>query len=142
MSIKRLDPKARFRVISQLDEAVVRDEELKARYEKYLESLDPAELKLKEGQTPTYFILRPLTHLQLADLNSRYLEVDVEKKTAKYKNQTKMFLEMFDLCCEGMQDGDGPMESISSEELAFGVAAEIGSMVSLIATLGKNLKKV
>lgn len=140
--IKKLDPKMRFRIVAQVDEAIDRtDAEWKNRYAQYLETFDLSALKMKEGCAPTFFILRPLTSLELADFNSRYLEVDAEKKTAGYKDQAKMFLEMFDLCVEGMQDGDGAIEKVSSSEVPYLVAGEIGSIVSMIATLGKNLKK-
>lgn len=143
MAIKRLDPKARFRVVSQFDDAVDRsDSEADTRYAKYLESLDLADLKFKEGATPTFFNIRTLSNLELADFNSRYLSVDPEKKHVTYKGQAKMFLEMFDACCESAQDGaDGPAEKITSAEVPLTIAHEIGSIISLIGTLSKNLKK-
>lgn len=141
MAIKRLDPSARFRVISQMDEAVVHDEK-KDRYQRYLENFDQKELSLKDDVKPTYFILRPLKNLELADINAKYLVVNPLEKTARYQDNMKMFLEMFDMCCEGTQVGeDGPIEKVKSDDIPLTVASEIGSIVSLIATLGKNLKK-
>lgn len=143
MAIRRLDPAARFRLVSQMDPAVDRTDETEAaaRYAAYLESLDPGALKFKDGETPTFFTVRPMTNIELATFNSKYLKTDPEQKRSRYENQSQMFFEMFDLCCEGMQDGNDPMTKVTSNEVSYAVANEIGSIISLIATLGKHLKK-
>lgn len=154
MAIKKLDPKARFRLVAQMDDAIDNTDypapqdqpEAKAdlsadRYARFLDSLDMSVLKTVEGQKPSVFVVRPLANIELAELNSKYLTIDAEKKTARYRDQVKMFLEMFDLCCEGMEMEDGTLEKVLSSEIPYGVASEIGSIISLIATLGKNAKK-
>jgi hypothetical protein len=145
MAIKKLDPKARFRVVAQMDDAIdnndYENDLSKDRYAKYLDTLDMGVLKFVGDQKPSVFVVRPLTNLELADLNGRYLVIDAERKTASYRDQVKMFLEMFDLCCEGMENEEGKIEKVSSGEIPYGVASEIGSIISLIATLGKHAKK-
>lgn len=151
MAIRRLDPKATFKVVSQYDDAVIAEtaEELellkaskeKTRYEKYLESFNLADLKFKEDAKPTHFVVRCLQSLELAELNEKHIEANVVEKTMQFKERNKMLFEMFELGCLGIESENGKVEKIGTEELDAGVVIEVGSIISLMTTLGKNLKK-
>lgn len=159
MAIKRLDPKALFLVISATDEALDNetDAELQSeeknedgspkqkvtRYEEYIEELklDESKLKFKEGHTPDRFVLRALTADELADINSRYIYVDTLAKKMVYTNRNKMFLEMFTKTFQGLQGPNGSTQKVDTTELPYNVQIEMGAVVSLIASLGKNEKK-
>lgn len=151
MAIRRVDPKAVFKIVSRFDDSLEAEDEVPAKegepkpqtcYEKYIESFDLNELKFKEGLKPTLFHVRCLKASELAEINQKYQIVDTVKKTITYRDQNLMMLEIFDRAIIGVQEGDGsPMEKVSSDEVGFHIATEIGSMISLLTTLGKNLKK-
>lgn len=148
MAIKRLDPKATFRVVSQNDDSLVHEsvEELKgepSRYEQFLDTLDLSKLKFKEdgSSKPTIFVVRALTNFEVADLNEKYFLFDTTTKKVKNVNQAKMLLEMFNLGCLGIEAENGSIEKVSDQEIGFQTAVEIGAIVNIIGTLGKNLKK-
>lgn len=151
MAIKRVDPKATFRVVSQADDAVVQEspEEIaalkaskeKSRYDKFTESLAIGDLQFKEGVKPTYFHIRALLNSEKADIEEKYLVVDVEKKKITFKNQKKMLLEMFELGCVGIEDERGVVAKVVDGEIPYDVAIDIGSLISIATSLGKNLKK-
>jgi len=150
MAIKRLDPTAKFKVICIFDDALEleTEEELKAlgtdgksRYQEYMENFDESKLKFKEGQKPTRFHIRCLKANEVAELNAKYQKIDTVKKSIELINRNQMMLEIFNLAVVGIEDENGNVSKISSDELEFNVAVEIGSMVSLLTTLGKNLKK-
>lgn len=151
MAIRRVDPKATFRVVSQTDEAVETEtaEEqaaLKAagqqtRYEKYLESFNLGDLKFKEGVKPTIFHIRSLLNGERADIDEDFLVVDTVSKTVDYKNQKKMLIAMFKLGCLGIEDDNGKLQPLDAESVEYSTSIDIGSLVSLSGTVGKNLKK-
>jgi hypothetical protein len=158
MAIKLMDPKAQFKIVSNHDDALEHEtiDELKtgeldengkeklkpSRYELYLESesFDESILKFKEGQQPDRFVLRCLSNDESAEINSKYMTVDVVTKTMKFKNQSRMFLEIFNLAFVGLDSG-GKLQKVSSAEVPYHMAVEMGSIASMLTSLGKNLKK-
>lgn len=153
MSIKLLDPKATFKVIPSSDSALENEtpEELQVaegeapkatRYDQYVENGDLKEsvLKFKEGQVPDRFILRPLLADELADINSKYLFIDTAARKAIVTNRAKMFLECFSKAYLGLESG-GKTVKPSLDEIPFDIQVEMGSVVSLLTSLGKNEKK-
>lgn len=150
MAIKRLDPTARFKIICVFDDALDLEsqEELDAmgkddrtRYQQYMENFDESKLKFKEGLSPTRFHVRCLKASEVAELNARYQKVDVVKKTIEIVNRSQMMIEIFNLGVIGIEDEEGKVSKIGADELEASVVIEIGSMISLLTTLGKNLKK-
>lgn len=159
MAIKKIDPKATWKLISSYDDAVIKEteEELEAlktgemdekgkeksnptRYQRYMDDLDEAKLRLDPAASPTRFVIRCLLNDEQALLNSKYLEVDTVKKTYEYKNGLVMFLEVFNLACLGIDEG-GKIVKITANDIGYGPAAEIGSVIHHFSALGKNLKK-
>lgn len=157
MAIKKIDPAATFKVISQFDDALVSEtpEELKtgekdaegkdilksSRYTQYVEAdFDESKLVFKEGDQPDRFIVRCLNHAEQGLVNQKYLEVDVVNKRHGYKNQAQMWLEVFKMACTGVESG-GKVEKINADELPYHITVEIGSIISLLTTLNKNEKK-
>lgn len=154
MAIAKLNPKARFKIVSQFDDAVEAEkpdelqppaegaEAPKSRYEQYIESdFDESKLKFKEGMKPDRIIIRALTADELAEINSKHIVVDTVGKKFITTERNKMFLTMFKMTFEGIESGDGSVSKPSFDEIPFQVQTEMGSIVSLITTLGKNLKK-
>lgn len=151
MAVKRIDPKATFKVVCQYDDALDNESEaeleaLKAipdslsRYEKFLGSIDLNDLKFKDGLKPDVFVVRALTHAEMADINERYFSYDTVEKKLVNKNRSNMLVEMFDKACFGI-DQDGQIVKVASGELPFSVVVELGGIINLIGMLGKNLKK-
>ena len=146
MAIKRIDPKATFKVICEYDSVLVNETEEEkvvgtpTRYESYIENLDESKLKLKEGDKPTYFVIRCLTNRESILNQEKYVEVDVVAKKSNVKNPTGMLLEMFNLACLGMEDENGKVVPVTSDDIGLGVAINIGSLINLYTSLGKNLK--
>lgn len=159
MAIKKIDPKATWKVISQYDEAVISEtaeekEALKTgevdedgkdvlkstRYQQYMDDLDQSKLVLQPNVEPSLFVIRCIKNSEMAELNEKYLTIDTVKKTANHKNSLAMFLEIFNLCCLGIEEG-GKIVKTSADEIGYGPAVEIGSVIYHFTTLGKHLKK-
>jgi hypothetical protein len=171
MAIRRVDPKATFRVICEFDDALMREtpEELEAlktgkktasglfdaagkeimidevnptRYEQYIDTLDEAKLKFKEGEKPSYFLIRCLLNSEMAALNEKHITIDPVKKRVDYKDRNKWFLDHFDLGCLGIIEGNAlPAVQVNPDDLPVGVAIAVGSIISLFTSTGKHLKK-
>lgn len=169
MAIRRVDPKATFRIISQFDEALIEEtnEELEAlktgkkiptgqkdaagkeitvdesrptRYEDYVDTLDESKLRFKEGEKPTYFVIRCILNSEMAELNEKHLVIDPVSRKIEYKNRGQWFLDHFQRGCVGIEQ-DGKVVPVSVDDLGNGVAMAMGSVISLFTSLGKHLKK-
>ncbi len=168
MSIKRLDPNARYRVIAPQDEALDSEspEELKAleialaedeksdsaapkrnptRYEKYIEQFDESCLRFKEGAKPTRFVLRALRNAETAMLNAKYYTYDTVSKRATNKDLSLYSIEVFGLAVLGIEEeneeGKTVPSKISSEELSLATVMEVAGCVTLLGQLGASSKK-
>ncbi len=152
MSIKRIDPKATFDIVSVYDEAIQHEnmeelEELKktkgqTRFEKYLETFNLEELKLVEGQSPTLFKVRCLLASEKADLDEKHQSFDMANKRIEYKNRHAMMLEMFKKACLGIVNESGGLDKVGIDDIEYKVATDIGAAISILGSIGKNLKKV
>lgn len=151
MSIKRIDPKATFDIVSVHDTAIVHEsfEELEAlkvskevsRFEKYLESFDLSTLKFKDDEKPTLFRVRCLLSNEKAELDQHYQTVDVVNKRIEYKKRHQMMLDIFSKACIGIVNSDGTLEKISVDDLEYKVSTDIGAAISILGSVSKNLKK-
>jgi len=158
MAIKRLNPKATFKIISQTDTALDMEtpEELvtgtdaegnqilkESRYEKYVGNadFDESHLKFKEGQQPERFVVRALLADERAELNSKYTFVDTAAKRVVFTNRDKLFLDTFSKAFQGLEDANGVLQKLSPEELPYEVRVEIGALVQMLGNLSKNEKK-
>lgn len=152
MAIKRIDPRATFDIVSVYDESLVFEtpeelEELKkskelTRYEKYLESFDLSVLKIREGESPTLFRVRCLLASEKAELDERHQSFDMAKKTIEYKNRHAMMLDMFKKACLGIVNESGGLDKVGIDDIEYKVATDIGAAISILGSIGKNLKKV
>jgi hypothetical protein len=151
MAVKRIDPKATFKVVCQQDDALENESEAElealktipdsqSRYQKFLESFDLNDLKFKEAAQPDIFVVRALSHAELADINERYFSYDTVEKRLINRNRSNMLVEMFDKACLGVEQ-NGQVTKITATELPFAVVVELGGIINLIGILGKNLKK-
>jgi hypothetical protein len=157
MAILKIDPTARFKLISQYDDAVIEEtkEELDAlkffdeqgaermkptRYQEYIENLDESKLKLDPTKTPDRFVFRCLTNGEQIAIQEKYAKVDVIQKKTDITSINAMFLEIFNTAILGVETG-GKMEKITAENVGLPVAISIGSVISLFTSLGKHLKK-
>lgn len=156
MSVKRIDPKATFRVIVETDSALINETPAErdtgsvdadgkpvlkpSRYEKYSESFDPKDLKFKDGETPDIFVIRGLTSLENANLIAPYTEFDVSTRRNKIKNESAWLLDVFKTACLGIEV-NGVVEKVTADELPLDVPLRIATLVTLVGALGKNLKK-
>lgn len=147
MAVKRLDPNATFDIVTLHDEALFfeTNEELKAQenknFEEYLQTFDLTKLKFKENEKPDLFRVRCLRVEEMAQINEKYVEYDVVNKQAIIKNKNNMLVELFKLGCLGIVEESGAIKKIGVDELEFKVILDIGASISLLGTLGKNLKK-
>lgn len=151
MSIKRVDPKATFKIISEFDSALISEtqEELRelakekkdTRYMQYLESFDESKLIFKPDEKPTYFVIRCLLNSEFAVIQERHMEVNVETKTFRAKNSSLMMFDLFNTACLGMIDENGNTVKVTADEVGMAVATGIGATISMLTTLGKHLKK-
>jgi hypothetical protein len=150
MAIKRIDPKATFEIISEFDSALMLEsqEELDelaktnspSRYMQYVENLDESKLKFVEGETPSRFKIRCLLNTELAEIQEKHFVVDVIAKSAKARNSSLMFLEMFNMACLGIVE-DGKVVKLNADDVGIGIAVGIGASISAFTTLGRHTKK-
>ncbi len=155
MAIRRLDPSARFKIICEYDDALIREteEELKAleqpsgetlptRYEEYLENLDQSKLRLKPDGKPTYFHFRCLTNLEQGELQEKFMDYDVKEKRSFFKgSKTRYFVELFEKGVIGIEDETGAMVKIDAEQIGMGVVMAIALAINSYTAMGKHLKK-
>jgi hypothetical protein len=151
MAIKRLDPEARFRVICDLDDALINEtpEELKeildnkdlTRHEDYLQDLDEKKLKFAEGAKPSHFVIRCLKNDEWTDMQSRHMVLDSMTKTFRVRDNASYLFEMFNKGCIGLEDENGEIKPVNHNEIGIGVAMSIGATISLFTMGGKHLKK-
>ncbi len=158
MAIKLIDSKARFEIVSQLDEAVVNeplaelldgvDTEGKPKYKpgrfsKYMDTLSLSDLKLDETKgAPTLFVVRCLTDKERAELQEKHLVVNTEKKTMEFKNQGQYLIDCFDLAITGIKNTDGSIQTVTSADVGFTHAQSVGGTISYMTSIGKHLKNV
>ncbi len=139
MSIKKVNPEARFKLICEHDSALdketdkemekLKEAEKQSRYEDYMDSLDESILKFKKGEKPDYFQFRCLTNEETAILQDAHVKVDTKDKKSKVKSSSLLFLEAFNFACEGMFNDKGKLEKVSSNEVGFAVATSVGATV-------------
>lgn len=151
MSIKRLDPKATFELICELDSALQSEtpEELAAikeakgqtRYEQYLESLDESKLLIRDGEKPDRFVFRCLKNSETAELQTKHMQFNPETKSYSAKNDALYLFDVFDRACLGLRQEDGSIDKINSDELGFSVAVNIGGAISIFTASGRHVKK-
>jgi hypothetical protein len=154
MAISRVNPSARFKVISELDDALEREtpEELEAlkqpdgtslptRYEQYAENLDESKLRFREGAKPDRFVIRCLRNEEVAEIQAKHLVVDTTAKTTKLGNPALAFLDYFKVGCVGLETAEGNTVKLGSDDVGFAVAVGVGSVIMLFTSLGKHLKK-
>jgi hypothetical protein len=161
MAIKRVDPNAKFKVISEVDDALIsetseelaalrtgkidsatgKEETIPSRYEQYAEDLDETKLKFKDGVKPTYFLIRCLKNNEVAEIQKKHFSVDSAAKKVELSNPALAFLDYFTMGCLGVEAESGKVEKIGPDDVGYGVAVGIGSLISLFTSLGKHLKK-
>lgn len=158
MAVVRIDPSATFKIISQSDSALLEETDAEldsgkldekgakiynpSRYERYVESsFDQSILKFKDGESPFIFVVRGLKSLERADLVERHSEFDPKTRKNKIKNFSAMLIDTFNYGCLGLEKKDGTLEKVSADEFEHKVTLEIGSHITAIGSLGKNLKK-
>jgi hypothetical protein len=151
MAIKRTDPNARFKVISELDDALenetpeelaqLKAEKRPTRYEEYSENLDESKLRFRDGAKPTRFVFRCLKNAEVAEIQAKHVQVDTASKKIGMGNPALAFLDYFQVGCLGMENDAGQLEQVGPDDVGFGVAIGVGSVISLYTSLGKHLKK-
>ncbi len=157
MAVRRIDPNAKFKVISQFDDAIIGEtkEEIEAlkfydeqgvermkptRYQIYIEDLDESKLLFDPTKVPTRFVFKGISNSELTEITQKYSVVDVLQKKTDIANVNAMFIEYFNRGVMGIEE-NGKVEKVTAESVGFGVAVGIGSIVSLYTSVGKNLKK-
>lgn len=151
MAVKRIDPKATFRVIAESDDALESEGPLEqvqllkegktSRYQQYLENLDESKLIFKEGAKPSYFQIRCLLPTEKAQMELKYTRPNLATGKVEVKDPILMMHEYFDSACDGIIGDDGKVEKVKADDLAPGVALQIGTVISIYTSVGKNLKK-
>lgn len=152
MAIKLIDNSAVFEVVSQYDDAIVNEtpEEVEAiraaggstRFDKYMDSLNLSDLVIKEGEAPTVFIVKGLTHKQRAELQEKHVSVDVTTKKVTTTDPQAYFADIYNLAVVGVKTSQGVTVQASAEEVGPMHSMSIGATVTHLTVLGKNLKKL
>ena len=146
MAIKRVNPSAITKVISITDDAVDREN---SDIEAYATSLDLKFLKLKEGISPTYFLIKHLAVLQQIEIKDAHYKLtppskDLEgKKVAasmSINHQSEMLCKYFEACVKFIEE-DGKEIPVGINEFNSTVVQEVGSYCMLSTQIGDQLKK-
>lgn len=148
--ISRLNATAVYKVVSEQDPALLWEtkeeiEALKAsggdaRWTEYLKSFDISKLKFIEGKNPTLFHVKILKNSQKAELNEKHFETDTVAKKTKIKNNLRYLCEIFDLCVQGVTDGEQPLVKVNSEEFPVLVIMSIGATVNMLSEVSPASK--
>ena len=161
MAIKKLDPSARFKLISELDDSIIHEtkEELEAlksdakdkegnpisaptRYEQYLEAIDESKLKFRKDSKPSYFHFRCLTNQEIGELQDKYLDYDVKAKKTTFKGpKMNYFAEIFEKGVIALEDENGVQVKVGPNEVGIGVMVAVGVAIDSFTQLGRHAKK-
>lgn len=139
MAIKKIDMKAEFKYISIEDSAI--DQEL-SDLKKYEETCDISHLQLKEGEEPTYFILKNIPRRQFAMLITSNVSIDAKGEMVAKSEVAglDMLFDVFKAGCVEIEE-KGKREKIDPELLELTVVKEVSEAISKLATLQPHEKK-
>lgn len=146
MAIKRLDPKAVFKVISTTDDAVDKE---KSDLPGYATSLDLSKIVFVEGQVPTFFLVKNIGATDYIAIQERHFQVkppskDSEgkeiKATVKVVDQGIMMLKYFEIAVKQIEEG-GQVIDISMDQFPPALLQEVGAYAMLHSELGDTIKK-
>ncbi|MDZ4810756.1 MAG: hypothetical protein SGI96_21175 [Bacteroidota bacterium] len=146
MAIVRINPNARFKLVSSTDSAIDRDKCPKIKSEasgeqlKYSESLSLEDLVFFEDKKPTYFVCRNLTATEQVALYKNHQQFDVEKRKVVHNDMQTLLLKIFEACCKEVED-DGVKSAIGVDEVPYEVVQELGSSILVRMSLGDTEKK-
>lgn len=141
--IKLLNNTAQFEIVSQFDDALVREEGSDKAYVKYMDTLKLEDLKLSGD--PTLFVVRCLTVQEQAELQHKHVEVTLVdgKPTPIYKNGMDSYaIACFEAACLGIKNTDGSLLKVTASEVGFRHAVAIGSQILYMTSVSKNAKNV
>jgi len=140
MAINKIDPKAEHKYVVLADPAI--DAE-KSNLDEYKKDHDIKHLVFKEGEFPTYFILKNILGADHADLIARYMKVDINTSTMAMRedsNILKMGYETFDLACKEIEE-NGKREKINHKNFDGGIIDEVSTVINNRSQLGRQEKK-
>lgn len=151
MAVSKFNPKSEFKVLSVTDGAIDKEN---SDLEKFQEDHDMKHIKLKDGEVPTYFILKNVVSSEQADIQEEHFKVelpdlDPEKMATmskeelskirpkiKREKQTQMMIKWFNKAC-GEYEEAGKRYPCNSDMFGLTVVQEIGSVAMMRASLGE-----
>jgi hypothetical protein len=135
--LKRVDPNKVSKVVSLSDEAI--DAE-KSDLKSYRETADISKLVIKDGQHPTYFLAKPISHVDKVNIDNEHFDFVIgpdNKPTVKIKNGSMMSHKFFQHCVKQVEE-NGKISDVKPDDFTSNVIQEIGSYCQILATLGNG----
>lgn len=149
--LKRIDPKAEIKTVSILDGAIDKVATGEDNLKKFEESHDFSLLKMKEGEKPTFFIIKNIPPEGQLDIQEKHyvikmptIDPGADKKDIKpeieQKETSKMMLTYFKSGCVALEE-NGERQPVVVDEFPLSVIQEIGGFIMIRSSLGDEEKK-
>lgn len=151
MAVSKFNPESEFKVVSTMDGAI--DQE-NSDLEKYQENRDMKHIKFKEGEVPTYFILKNVVSSEQANIQEEHFKVEMPeidpqemakkskeeldqiRPTIKRERQTEMMIKWFNKACQHYEE-NGKRHPCNSDMFGLAIVQEIGSVAMMRASMGE-----
>jgi len=148
--LKKIDPTKEIKTVSIMDSSIDKEATGEENLKKFEDSHDLALLKFKEGDEPTYFIIKNIdpeaqleiqeAHyvVEMPELKEGMKKEDIKPKITQ-KNTSKMMLTYFRSGCSEIEEA-GVRSKIDIKELPLSVIQEIGGFIMIRSSLGDDEK--
>ena len=149
--LKKIDPKAIVKTVSQFDEAIDTENSDMDKFEK---THNVEYLKFKEGEEPTYFLISNVMTTDQAKIQQEHYKVSMPdtsqmhgeelanaKPTIEQVGQSEMMLKYFSAGCKFIEE-EGKQSKSDVNVFPFTVIQEIGGFIMLRTAIGDDEKKL
>lgn len=149
--LKKIDPKATIKTVSQFDDAIDTENSDMDKFEK---THDVKYLKFKEGELPTYFIISNVMTTDQAKIQQEHYKISMPdtsnmhgeelanaKPTIEQVGQSEMMIKYFSAGCKFIEES-GKQEHADANVYPFTIIQEIGGYIMLRTAIGDDEKKL
>lgn len=145
MALRRLDPKAVFKLVSVTDEAVDME---KSDLPAYARTGDMKHVAIKDGEKPTVFHCRQIDPITMAEIDAEHIKFVMQPKKdgkeqppiVKTVNNASRLVKIFRASLLHIEE-EGKDVKVQWDEFPSEVSQEIGSYVNVLMQLGHLEKK-
>jgi len=149
--LERIDPKKVIKTVSSQDPSIDTEASDMDKFEK---THNISYLKFKEGETPTYFILKNVMTLDQAKIQQEHYKIKMPdtsklhgkelaeaKPTIEQVGQSEMMIKYFSAACEEIEE-NGTKFAVEPNMFSFAIIQEIGGFIMVRTAVGDDEKKL